>query len=500
MEYALYHKNVPVFTCVFDIENGIFGKIININSKEHIPVGILELSEFYPKKTFEANLTDWWKSRTISKDRLKKYNIKNIEVLNRLNYGFNLSDQYWIKDSDSDMTWEKGNFFTNDFDEDFGKYLIPNSKMSNFQIFNSQTPDLFINGEQDKRWIIENETRVLLKYGRLSFYQEPFNERLASELCKRLEMPYVSYSIKVLKKNPYTVYSACPCCVNENEEYIPAGFVQYILKKDKNESAYDHLIKCCKNLNMPNIDEIEKYFSKMVLLDYIIANTDRHYGNFGFIRDANTLKWLRVMPNFDMGNSMFFEKSTEDLEKSTSLMENVKCKSFASSQTEQLKRFSKKIAKLNVDFSKLNGIESYFKRILSLQQSGKEKRTELLCNLLRIRIKNAQEIILTKNEITQQFLNEIKKIKTSNFEENLSNIIKISYKNICKNDSDKKEIINKFIKSLNPKSEEELVQKIIKLAKIDKMIDLNLKNECKQNKTLKKSDDYDIECKFSSQN
>ena len=42
----------------------------------------------------------------------------------------------------------------------------------------------------------------------------------------------------------------------------------------------------------------------MVLLDYLLVNEDRHFNNFGIIRDANTLKWLDVAPIFDSGESL----------------------------------------------------------------------------------------------------------------------------------------------------------------------------------------------------
>ena len=37
----------------------------------------------------------------------------------------------------------------------------------------------------------------------------------------------------------------------------------------------------------------------MLALDAIIGNTDRHTGNFGFLRDANTGKYLGMAPLYD---------------------------------------------------------------------------------------------------------------------------------------------------------------------------------------------------------
>lgn len=47
--------------------------------------------------------------------------------------------------------------------------------------------------------------------------------------------------------------------------------------------------------------------SKMIVCDSLLANTDRHLRNFGFIRDIDTLEW-RFAPLFDSGNSLWYDK------------------------------------------------------------------------------------------------------------------------------------------------------------------------------------------------
>ena len=40
----------------------------------------------------------------------------------------------------------------------------------------------------------------------------------------------------------------------------------------------------------------------------MISNTDRHLNNFGIIRDADTLKPIKMAPIYDNGNSMFWDQ------------------------------------------------------------------------------------------------------------------------------------------------------------------------------------------------
>lgn len=50
----------------------------------------------------------------------------------------------------------------------------------------------------------------------------------------------------------------------------------------------------------------------MIVCDSIIANTDRHLRNFGFIRDIDTLEW-RFAPLFDSGNSLWYDKDESEV-------------------------------------------------------------------------------------------------------------------------------------------------------------------------------------------
>lgn len=58
-------------------------------------------------------------------------------------------------------------------------------------------------------------------------------------------------------------------------------------------SAYAHFLNCCEKLGIPDVTE---QLQQMMILDYLICNQDRHFGNFGAIRDAVTLEWMGFAP------------------------------------------------------------------------------------------------------------------------------------------------------------------------------------------------------------
>ena len=482
MIYELWHKNINVLTVEYEAETNKFGKVLSIYNEEHIPVGIQNISNY----NLSQGLQFWWQSRLIPKNRSNfKINNPDIDFLLTGSNGFNLSDQYWIKEEKSDMTWEKGNFYTNPFNEDIGEYITGHGNYK-LQNMTSHSPDLFSNGQQDKRWVIEKGTRFLVKYGRPPYYEQPFNEMLASEICRRLNIPHVQYTLLVKGKSEPVIYSMCPCFVNSDTEFVPAGFIQYASEKSKQVSNYNHLLECCKKSNIKNKSEIEKSFMQMNILDYITANTDRHYGNFGFLRNAETLEWIGNAPNFDTGNAMFYEYPTSDLRRSTSLMENVISRSFSTNQREQAEKFSDRIALLDVDFKKLDGIKDYYEDLLSRNPKEDAERIHLLSNLLVKRIENFKEIIYFKNSVSNEFIH-ILSSDTSDLR--VIDKINVARKQIYKTDKNKGILLDKYLQNIKTKSIEEFELKFQK--EINKVVDKQKKHE-KDNKSISDDDGTSI--------
>lgn len=448
MKAVLFHKNEKVLSVDYEPKTAKFGKVLRLFSEERVPVGIRGI----PGLDLSSALQFWWNSRLIPKNRSGFKNIPpEISALASESFGFNLSDQYWIKPEGANVTWEKGNFYTNSFNEEIGKHLV-GVKSGPFERMSSNSPDWFSNGEQDKRWVTVRGVKKLLKYGRPPYHEQPFNEALASEICRRLGFAHVGYSAVIKGSSAPEVYSSCPCFVDENTEFVPAGLVQYAAKTQKGVSVYKHLLECCKALGMGGMEAVEKSIAETALLDYIMANVDRHFGNFGFIRDANTLQWKGAAPIFDTGNAMFYEYPTSDLRKSRSLMENVKCRSFAPTQRKLLERLCEEVLGLGVDFSKLDGIEAFYENILSRNPKVDDERRSLLSHLLSERIASAKEIIYSRNSVAMLFLMDVANIKDKDF---LSGVKKTRERYRSMGEKEKKAVDN-YILSLRPSDEKEL--------------------------------------------
>jgi hypothetical protein len=148
---------------------------------------------------------------------------------------------------------------------------------------------------------------MLLKGSRFKRMQEPFNEQIASMIMDYYNIYHVGYGMKRTKDN--IPYSECKCMVNRDIEFINAQFIMNI-EDYVNKEPYNHYIDICKR---NGIMDVKEKVDEMIAVDFLIGNEDRHKGNFGIVRDADSLKWLETAPIFDNGNCLFFDCDNDEL-------------------------------------------------------------------------------------------------------------------------------------------------------------------------------------------
>lgn len=301
MRCTLMNKNTKVLDFELE-ENNSISKIYEVYNKDYAPFVFT-----YSEEGKEAEvLNDWLYKRLIPSFRkdlkklLNNLGVNAREDLINKSYGLSLSDQYWFKDiNNNDVSWDKINFFTNDFEYDayFDAALNSTSSQSTSKV-SLYSPNNTTDGMVGKAWIIENGKRYLLKgaYGKLNI--EPINEWLASEISRRMGFSFTPYEITIYNK---TLVSKCPCFINENEELISASQIFYSEKQLDNETDFETYVRI---LEKHGIENAKDQVRNMFLVDYLIGNFDRHLNNYGIIRNVNTLKWERIAPIYDCGSSM----------------------------------------------------------------------------------------------------------------------------------------------------------------------------------------------------
>lgn len=234
-------------------------------------------------------------------------------------------------------------FFDNAFSDDIGDVLLGAVKDETEIDFNS--PDITTDGNLRKRWKIISGKRCLIKGGSAPFYQQPYNEKIAVEIMKSLDIPHIDYTVIWDDGYPYSI---CEDFVDKNTELIPAWRILQTKKKNNSELVYYHFVKCCEKLGITNV---VPFLDRMIVLDYIIANEDRHFNNFGVLRNPVTLKWIGMAPIYDSGSSLGYAKTESQIRSGKGII----CKPFKNSHDDQLKLVSS-FDWLN--FEKLSDIEN----------------------------------------------------------------------------------------------------------------------------------------------
>lgn len=378
----LMHKHIEVAEIELDGETGFIQRIGKVFAPEHLPVGV-------PVKRGAADraaLNEWWTDRSIPASRsgvreaLETLDISSTKLLLVRCYGLSLSDQYWILPEGSGLTWEKINFFNNDFSDDIGDVLFGANKKAG--AFDFSSPDNTSDGNLKKRWKIIDGKRCLIKGGSNPFRQQPLNEVIATEIMNRLGIPCVSYSVVWDGGAPYSV---CEDFVDENTELVPAWRIIKTRKQSNSTSLYSHFVNCADALG---IKDAVEFLDRMIVLDYIIANEDRHLNNFGALRNAETLEWLGMAPIYDSGSSLGYDKSVP-------LMMNAReviCKPFKKHHEEQLKLVSSFDW---IDFSKLDDVPDMIVDVLSDENARdymEESRIRAIAELTRKRIEYVKKL------------------------------------------------------------------------------------------------------------
>lgn len=382
-KFTLMNKNKKVFDFVYDEEEHF---IVNFErnypeNEDYAPFGLIKMNEID-----KVEFNKWWKNRQIPASRkgLKEvlhnsnvYDKDNFDLLDAKAYCLSLSDQYWVKGVDEEISWESINFFDNEFSEDIGKILFNEGKTA--LNLNLNTPDMTSNGNYEKRWKIIDGERYLLKAGSKIYNQEPFNELIATKLYERLlnKDEYVEYSVIF---DDDKAISKCKNFITKNTELVPAWKINEYYEFLDDEDKYTHYIRCLNNLG---IKDAETLTDKMIVCDYIIANKDRHFNNFGVIRDVNTLKFIGVAPIFDNGCSLWYD------ENDMYVGEFFLTKPFEEYEKTQLS-LVKKLEWL--DISKLEDFPNEVKTILSMDKLLSKERINKIVDQIKLRIEFVKEL------------------------------------------------------------------------------------------------------------
>ena len=243
------------------------------------------LLPLYLKRIKNANM--WLETRAIDSNRANSRLLKkalrlaerdDVSTVVHVN-GATITDNYWIREIGSNLTYDDIRFS----DDYFSNLALKGTYNSFNRAANSKrskTPELTNVGSFEKCWKLHDGKWWMHKKAN---HDEMFSELFIYELGKAFCMNMAIYErgdgvVKSLDftDNAAVNFEPASTFMGDNEDYL---------------DVIEALKKICP-------DAIPDYI-KMIFLDTICANPDRHTNNFGLLRDVKNGELIGLAPNFD---------------------------------------------------------------------------------------------------------------------------------------------------------------------------------------------------------
>ena len=249
----------------------------------------------------EKSLLRWLEHRSIPKNRAFVREILHSQGLDQptlldiinISYGLSVNDCYWVVPDTFKGDWDHFNLYDNKFDDVLA--MVAFTGNSTRLAGTSPSPEMTTNGTLAKAWRRVNNELYLFKGGRsllgMTIGKEPYSEFYASQIAERMGLShYVKYD---LEEWHGILASVCKNFCNKDISFIPMSNIDASITGTKDLIEY------------MNSNGFMNQFKEMILFDAVIMNVDRHYGNFGLLKDNQMNKYIGLAPIFDNGFGLF---------------------------------------------------------------------------------------------------------------------------------------------------------------------------------------------------
>ncbi|WP_302495698.1 XRE family transcriptional regulator [uncultured Oscillibacter sp.] len=256
----------------------------------------------------DDGLVKWLQRRVIPKNRayvaeiLKTYGLSVNDTKGIIDVckGLSLNDSYWVVPQGFTGTFAQYNLYENRFSEILS--LVAYTGIGQSDAAFTTSPELTTNGMLPKAWrFIEGEGIYLYKggtFGAANTGNEPYSEFYASQVAQAMGLDAVAYELENWKG---ILASRCKLFTDINTAYIPIGRI-----------VREGGLKACLEYYRQLGPEAYEQIKSMLVFDAVVYNEDRHFGNFGVLRDNHTGKVTSAAPVFDNGMSLFNFAMPED--------------------------------------------------------------------------------------------------------------------------------------------------------------------------------------------
>ena len=200
-----------------------------------------------------------------------------------------LTDVFWVKKSGEKLLFEDISLYRHSLSNAFVDVSLTGKQLTlaNSELITAGdiACDISTDGVAPKAWIREANDFYLIKNGS---ERDVNAELLASRIADCFDFPHVRYDASVFDGKKVT---KCRLITSEKYSIVPIEYVDiYCINRDKSRH---NLV----------LDRDSRSFYMMNIFDYLIGNTDRHWGNWGMLVDNGNNKLLRLYPLMDFNKA-----------------------------------------------------------------------------------------------------------------------------------------------------------------------------------------------------
>lgn len=265
-----------------------------------------QLAPYYLVKT--KRLESWLEHRAIDSHRVNSRLLKKALRLKEKDdfstvisvNAVTITDTYWVKEIGSSLTYEDVRF-----KDDFFAELALSGGYDNFNNAsnskNKRTPELTNTGSFEKCWKLINGAWFMYKTAN---DMQMFSELFTYKLGKKLGFNMADYQMGegYIKTRDFTN--------NAGVNFEP--MFDYVNDDD------DYAV---------SLSVIQKYcpcavgdYIRILFMDTLVANLDRHTFNYGFLRNADTGEYIGLAPNFDNNLSLISLSYPRNVERKNDIL------------------------------------------------------------------------------------------------------------------------------------------------------------------------------------
>lgn len=254
----------------------------------------------------DAGVFEWLQRRALPHNRANARRIAaelgfrqgDLRGAYAITLGLSLNDSYWTPPAGYPGGFADVNLYENGFSEALFSVAFDGRGTAHPAL----TPEFTTNGTLRKAWRVDaGGARVLCKGGTEGWVPgEPASEVIVSSIAVAAGLDAVRYGME--ERAGDELMSVCECFCSPSVSFSPFACA----------TGVTDLTGTIAFAGTMGDDSVER-LADMLVLDALVANTDRHFGNFGLLRDSARGGAIGFAPIFDNGRGLLPRLRDEEL-------------------------------------------------------------------------------------------------------------------------------------------------------------------------------------------